>query len=452
MSELLHSITQALGLPASAQQGLHLHAAGALPSTFAVTELASASIGAAGLAIARLIAGQTGLHPAVHVDRRLSSMWFATSIRPLGWSLPPLWDAIAGDYPTRDGWIRLHTNAAHHRAAAERVLGAASDREQMARKVAQWDAAALESAVVEAGGCAAQMRSWQQWSAHPQGVAVNAEPLVLRQQHAPQAIRAWSGTATRPLAGVRVLDLTRILAGPTASRLLAGFGANVLRLDPPGWNEPSVVAEVTLGKRCARLDLRAPADRVVFEGLLAQADILLHGYRADALEHLGYGVHQRRELNPGLIDVSLNAYGWSGPWQQRRGFDSLVQMSCGIAREGMRWQQGERPVPLPVQALDHATGYLMAAAAITALDTRLRSGCGGSARLSLARTARLLVDQGTLVEDLPLAAETEADRAGHLEQTPWGPAQRIKAPLWVEGAPLEWARGACELGSAPPLW
>ncbi|NER65621.1 acyl-CoA transferase, partial [Pseudomonas sp. MAFF212427] len=293
---------------------------------------------------------------------------------------------------------------------------------------------------------------WHQWSAHPQGQAVNAEPLVLREQHAPGRTPAWAGSPARPLAGVKVLDLTRILAGPTASRLLAGFGAEVLRLDPPGWEEPAVVAEVTLGKRCARLDLRAAPDRAVFEGLLAQADILLHGYRADALAQLGYGPQQRRDLNPGLIDVSLNAYGWSGPWQHRRGFDSLVQMSCGIAREGMRWQQGERPVPLPVQALDHATGYLMAAAAIMALDTRLRSGCGGSARLSLARTARLLVDQGTLVEDLPLAAETEADRAEPLEQTPWGPAQRLKAPLRVDGAPLVWTRGACELGSAKPQW
>ena len=452
MSDLLTSIASALGLAPDALEPLNLHTAGALPSTFEVTELASASIAAPGLAIAELLAGQTGTRPTIQVDRRLSSLWFATSIRPLGWSLPPLWDAVAGDYATRDGWIRLHTNAAHHRAAAERVLGVVHDREHMARQVAKWDALALESAVVEAGGCAAQMRSWQQWSAHPQGIAANAEPLIDRHTGPQAQHKAWAGTPAQPLAGVRVLDLTRILAGPTASRLLAGFGAEVLRIDPPGWEEPSVVAEVTLGKRCARLDLHQAEDRKVFEGLLAGADILLHGYRADALERLGYGAEQRRELNPGLIDVSLNAYGWSGPWQHRRGFDSLVQMSCGIAREGMRWRQGERPVPLPVQALDHATGYLMAAAAIRALDQRLRSGCGGSARLSLARTAKLLVDQGTVVEDLPLAAETDADRAEHLEHTPWGPAQRIKAPLQVDGAPLVWARGACELGSAKAQW
>lgn len=452
MSHVLNSIVSALGLAQDALEHLHLHTAGALPSTFEVTELASASIAATGLAIADLLAGQAGTRPGVQVDRRLSSLWFATSIRPQGWSLPPLWDAVAGDYPTRDGWIRLHTNAAHHRAAAERVLGAVHDRDQMARRVAEWEAEALETAVVAAGGCAAQMRSWQQWSAHPQGMAVNAEPLIDRKAGPAGVLKGWTGTAAQPLKGVRVLDLTRILAGPVASRLLAGFGADVLRIDPPGWEEPSVVAEVTLGKRCARLDLHAAEDRAVFEGLLAGADILLHGYRADALERLGYGAEQRRRLNPGLIDVSLNAYGWSGPWQHRRGFDSLVQMSSGIAREGMRWRQGERPVPLPVQALDHATGYLMAAAAIRALDERLRSGCGGSARLSLARTAKLLVDQGTVIEDLPLAGETEADLAPNVEQTPWGPARRLQAPLQVQGAPLVWARGACELGSAEPRW
>lgn len=452
MSHVLNSIVSALGLAQDALEHLHLHTAGALPSTFEVTELASASIAATGLAIADLLAGQTGTRPGVQVDRRLSSLWFATSIRPQGWSLPPLWDAVAGDYPTRDGWIRLHTNAAHHRAAAERVLGAVHDRDQMARRVVEWEAEALETAVVAAGGCAAQMRSWQQWSDHPQGLAVNAEPLICRQLFDAEGSRIWPGHPERPLAGVRVLDLTRILAGPIATRLLAGFGADVLRIDPPGWEEPGVVPEVTLGKRCARLDLRDDDDRKVFERLLAKADILVHGYRADALERLGYGDAQRRVLNPALVDVSLNAYGWTGPWRLRRGFDSLVQMSTGIAHAGMRWQQASRPVPLPVQALDHATGYLMAAAAIRGLAERLATGCGSLARLSLARTAKWLEEQGTVAEDLPLAEETRADLGFWREHTPWGPAQRLKPPLQMVGTALHWERGASELGSAEACW
>ncbi|HGM5579577.1 TPA: CoA transferase [Pseudomonas putida] len=449
MPQLLDTIVRELTLDHAA---LRWHGVGGLPSTYAVSDLAGASIAAAGLALASLLQRQTDHCPLVSVDRRLASFWFATSLRPHGWQTPGLWDAIAGDYPTRDGWIRLHTNAPHHRKAALGVLGTPADRQAVAARVLQWDGEALESAVVEAGGCAAKMRSWVQWCAHPQGQAVNQEPLVLRERFDAAMPLTWCGSEARPLAGIKVLDLTRILAGPTASRLLAGFGADVLRIDPPGWEEPAVVAEVTLGKRCARLDLTSGHDRKVFEQLLGEADILLHGYRADALEHLGFGAQRRRQLNPGLIDVSLNAYGWSGPWQARRGFDSLVQMSSGIAREGMRWQQADKPVPLPVQALDHATGYLMAAEAIRGLEQRLLSGAGCRARFSLARTAKLLVEHGTVAEDLPLAPETLEDLDPHLEQTPWGSAQRISAPLKVGQAQMRWARGACELGSAQARW
>ena len=448
MQPLLDTIAQSLSLDPTA---VRWQGVGALPSTFAVSELATASIAACGLALANLLESQTGTCPAVRVDRRLASFWFATSLRPHGWQVPPLWDAIAGDYPTRDGWIRLHTNAPHHRAAALQVLGTHAERASVAREVAKWEGDTLEAAVDAAGGCAARMRSWPQWCAHPQGQAVNRQPLILRQAFTGPA-QAWQGNTARPLAGMKVLDLTRIIAGPVATRSLAAFGAEVLRLDPPGWDEPSLAAEVTLGKRCARLDLRTDKGRQLFEHLLGEADILVHGYRADALERLGLGAERRRQLNPGLIDVGLNAYGWGGPWQDRRGFDSLVQMSVGIAHEGMRWQQADRPVPLPVQALDHATGYLMAAEAIRALTERLRSGQGCQARLSLARTAALLVERGTVEEDLPLAAETAADLEPQIEHTPWGAAQRIKGPLQVGTAVMGWARGSCELGSATAQW
>jgi hypothetical protein len=321
----------------------------------------------------------------------------------------------------------------------------------MASKVAQWAKSDLEHAVVEAGGCAAEMRSWQQWQVHPQGQAVNAEPLIQFAANSSQNAKPWQGSVAQPLAGIKVLDLTRVLAGPVASRFLAGLGADVLRIDPPTWNEPGVVPEVTLGKRCARLDLHDQADRVLFESLLKDADILLHGYRADALERLGYGVADRQHMAPGLIDVCLNAYGWSGPWQNRRGFDSLVQMSSGIAEAGMQWQHADKPTPLPLQALDHATGYLMAASAIKLLAERLNSGRGGSARLSLARTAKLLIENGPGTRD-PLRAEDDNDQGLLVEQTPWGPAHRLQVPLKITGTPLQWAIPAGELGSHRPQW
>ncbi|MCW1247122.1 CoA transferase [Pseudomonas sp. SAICEU22] len=448
MSDLLTSMQTAIGLPTTP---IPFTGEGALPSAFAVTELASASIGVAGQAVAALIHQQTGRLPTLEVDQRLASFWFSTSLRPIGWSVPPMWDAVAGDYATADGWIRLHTNAPHHRQAAETVLGACADRADMASKVIRWNKAELEQAVVDAGGCAAQMRSWQAWQAHPQGMAVNAEPLVHLDDIPDGPARPWLGSVAQPLAGLKVLDLTRVLAGPIASRFLAGLGADVLRIDPPTWNEPGVVPEVTLGKRCARLDLQQPADRATFEALLKEADILLHGYRADALERQGYGATQRQRLAPGLIDVCLNAYGWSGPWQHRRGFDSLVQMSSGIAEAGMAWKHADKPTPLPVQALDHGTGYLMAASAIVLVSRRLATSHGGSARLSLARTAKLLIDGGAGTQ-VALRPEDEADQGLLVEQTPWGPAHRLQVPLKITGTPLQWALPAAELGAHRAQW
>jgi crotonobetainyl-CoA:carnitine CoA-transferase CaiB-like acyl-CoA transferase len=448
MTDLLTSIQAALGL---SHTPIPFTGRGALPSAFAVTDLACASIAAAGQAVSELLHQQTGHLPTIEVDRRLASFWFSSSLRPIGWQVPPLWDPIAGDYPTCDGWIRLHTNAPHHRAAAERVLGACADRSAMAAKVAQWTSTELEQAVVDAKGCAAEMRSWAQWQQHPQGMAVNAEPLVHLICDQAEHAKSWQGSVAQPLAGIKVLDLTRVLAGPSASRFLAGLGAEVLRIDPPTWNEPGVVPEMTLGKRCARLDLQVAADRAVFKSLLKDADILLHGYRADALEHLGFGVERRRQLAPGLIDVCLNAYGWSGPWQNRRGFDSLVQMSSGIAEAGQRWQQADKPTPLPVQALDHATGYLMAASALKLLTERLRSGRGGSARLSLARTAKLLIESGSGTTET-LRAENEQDQQVLVEQTPWGPAHRLQVPVKISGTPIQWALPATDLGSHQPQW
>ena len=445
---MLGAISSALGLPVEA---VVFGGAGDLPGCFAVTDLAAASVGAAALAVEQLIVAQGGAARAVRVDRRLASLWFGWSLHPLGWERPPLWDAVAGDYPTADGWIRLHTNARHHRDAALAVLGCAVDREAVASAVAAWRGEALEAAVVGRGGCAAVMRSAEQWGAHPQGRAVAAEPLIAIASALAGAGRGWAATPSRPLAGLKVLDLTRVLAGPVATRFLAGYGADVLRIDPPGWNEPGVIPEVTLGKRCARLDLKQPADRAIFEGLLAEADILVHGYRADALERMGYGAQMRRQINPGLIDVALDAYGWTGPWAGRRGFDSLVQMSCGIAEHGMREQGASKPVPLPVQALDHATGYLIAAAVVRGLLYRLQDKRAMQARLSLARVAEFLVAHPA-AGGAPLAPGGEADLATELERTEWGPARRYRAPAEIDGAPMRWDRPASSLGSAAPRW
>ncbi|XHO84666.1 CoA transferase (plasmid) [Azospirillum sp. A29] len=295
-----------------------LRGEGNLPSVFAVSALATAAMAAAGLAVAEFKEAAFGHSPSVTVDHRLASLWFGTSVKPLGWSLPPAWDPIAGDYEAGNGSIRLHTNAAHHRDAALRCLGAPPDRETVAAAVRRWDADGLESAIVDEGGCAAAMRDLASWRSHPQGQAVAREPLLwFEAQEASDTVRS-PALPERPLTGVKVLDLTRVLAGPTATRFLAGFGAEVLRIDPPWWDEPALLPEMTLGKRRTRLDLRAPGQRAHFTELLARADLLVHGYRADALERLGLDLETRQRIRPGLVDVSLDAYGWTGPWRNRR--------------------------------------------------------------------------------------------------------------------------------------
>ena len=425
---------------------------GDLASIFAVSDFAAAAVAAAAAAAGEFIGATVGVEPAIFVNRPLASLWFGSSLRPVGWTLPPVWDAVAGNYKGKDGWIRLHTNAPHHRAAALAVLHVEADKAAVSRAVADWEIEALESAVVEKKGCAAAMRTSAAWARHPQGQSVARESLIATRITPDRSSSELSPTRQKPLAGVRVLDLTRVLAGPVATRFLAGLGADVLRVDPPDWDEPAIVPDVALGKRCTRLDLRELGDRAVFENLLRDADVLVHGYRSDALDNLDLDAKRRRELRPGLIDVALNAYGWSGPWRTRRGFDSLVQMSAGIAEEGMKTLGKDNPTPLPVQALDHATGYLMAAATLRALTERARTGRGFEARASLARTAQLLMSGPRRDGSGNLGVPSEEQWSQPIEATAFGPAHRLKSPVTIDARPLHWDRPAARLGSSPPAW
>jgi hypothetical protein len=454
---LLAQAVEALRLPASALDRITVEGEGELPSAFAVTDFAAASIGAAAAALRHVSDGFHDATPELRIDRRLASLWFDRSVSPLGWALQPAWDPIAGDYAAADGWIRLHTNAPHHRRAALDVLQCASDRPAVAAAVKGWSAQALESAVVAGGGAAAMMRDTASWRAHPQGRAVATEPLIdWRAEESGTSASSsglWRPQGDRPLAGLKVLDLTRVIAGPVATRYLAGYGAEVLRIDPPGWDEDAILPESTLGKSCARLDLRRADDRAVFERLLSKADILVHGYRPGALDALDYPEDVRARLRPGLIEVVLDAYGWTGPWHARRGFDSLMQMSTGIAHRGMSWKGAAHPVPLPVQALDHATGYLMAAAALRALAWREAGAGPRVARLSLARTAFFLLDSAS--EEGATGVSIEAvpgDYAATTEQTAWGPVRRLANAASIAGVAQHWTKPAGRLGSTQARW
>ena len=415
-----------------------------LAAAWDVEALATGAVAAFADAVVALL-HEAGTEAAATVDAALTGAWFRQAVVPVDWTPPSPWDPIAGDYRAADGWIRLHTNAPRHREAALRVLGVAADRDAVAARVATWTADDLETAVVEAGGAAATMRSPEAWAAHPQGAASRREPLVDRLHTVPADTR-WHPDPARPLAGVRVLDLTRVIAGPVATRALAALGATVLRIDPPDWDEPAAAPDTTLGKLVARVDGRTPGGRERLGDLLAGADVLVHGYRRGALDPVGLGEEARQEIRPGLVEVALTAYGWHGPWTARRGFDSLVQMSAGIAERGMRVARADRPVPLPVQALDHATGWLMAAAAVAGLRDRLRGGSGSHALLSLARTA------AELVPAEPGAPAEPAIPAGALRDTPWGAARVLPFPVEVPGTTFRFDAGPAPLGSDAPSW
>lgn len=446
-----------------------------LPSVFPVTSAATAAVAVATLATAELWCGRGAAPSQVAVDCRHAALACRSErlLRATDRHLGDIWDPIAGTYAASDGWIRLHTNFRRHRLAVGEVLGAGSapesvDRTAIAQAVSHWEAVALEAAIYEAGGCAGALRDRKEWRSSPHAVALAAEPLV-RIEPLDESSAVTDAAApgdegsppARPLQGLRVLDLSRVVAGPVAGRFLAAYGADVLRLDAPDEEDGTVVvADTTVGKRSARVDLRSGAGRKVFEQLVAGADAIICAYRPGALAGLGYAPTELASLRPGLVVGTLSAYGGLGvgepAWGGRRGFDSLVQMVTGLADEGRRAIAAEAPVPLPAQLLDHASGYLLAAGMLTALARRFADGHARPAQevtVSLARTAAWLDDLGRsgVVDMADPPDELPEDLAVDLHG-PLGHTCHIACPGVIVGAAPHWTSGPVPLGHHTPTW
>jgi hypothetical protein len=441
-----------LGGDPSMTSALRLSGGPVLPSRFDVTSFAQGAVGVASLAVSELHAARGGASASVEVSSHSACAAFRSEALqgPIGWELPPVWDRIAGDYRARDRWIRLHTNYAHHLAAVLVVLGLhpGAGRDTVAAAVSSWDAASLEAAVVAAGGCAAAMYSRAEWLTSEHGQATSDEqPLTLSEEDMVATDLERPRATGAPLAGVRVLDLSRVLAGPVCTRFLAAHGASVLRIDPPGFAEvPALVPDTSIGKRCASLDLGTDEGCTRLIELARQADVLVHGYRPGALERRGITHARLRAANPSLVLARLNAYGWRGPWSGRRGFDSLVQMSVGIAAASGE----DRPSPLPAQALDHGTGYLLAAAVCRALTRRVQQRRVTTIHASLLGTANHLIHRG-FVEPVA-SASPWPDEVFETVATAWGPLRRVRCPGQIEGIAPRWPHPPGPLGTSPPTW
>ncbi|MFI2433657.1 CoA transferase [Streptomyces sp. NPDC018693] len=427
---------------------------GALPARLPVRELARACVGACALAAAELGALRAGLArvPGVRVDDGAVATSF-TSERHLlvDGRAPEVFAPLSRFWRTADGWVRTHANYPHHRARLLRALGVPEDPGAVEAALKERSALEVEEAVYAAGGLAVALRTPEQWAAHGQAAALAGRPLVERERVTaapPRVLPPLDGTPLLPAAGVRVLDLTRVIAGPVATRTLALLGADVLRVDPPQLPElPDQHADTGLGKRSATLDLRT--DRAAFEELLASADVVVTGYRPGALDRMGLSPEALIERRPGLVVAQVSAWGAHGPWGGRRGFDSLVQVATGIAAiEG----SPERPGALPAQALDHGTGHLLAAAVLRALTERSYEGHGRVLRVALARTAAWLTDgsltpvrenAGAYDGPEPWLAQTDG-RIGRLRYA--------LPPESFEGGPADWSRPPGPWGGDRACW
>ncbi len=433
-----------------------------LPTPFRIGEAGAAALAAVGLAVSDLWKARTGRGQEVAVDTRRataslrSGRYLSLDVERVSTDR----NSVMGFYPAKNGrWSYLHCNFPNHRAAALGVLGVEEDREAVRRAVAQWDALELEEAIIAAKGAGGMVRTMEEWSRHPQAAAVASLPLmevVKIGDSPPEALP----DGDRPLSGVRLLDLTRVLAGPTCARTLAEHGADVLKITAEhlpniGYQE----YDTGHGKLSAYLDLREEQDLATLLGLVRESDVFCQGYRPGSLGERGLSPEAVAELRPGIVYVSLSAFSHVGPWASRRGFDTVVQAVSGIASRQGELFPGAEPGPqfYPVSAIDYLTGYLMAFGALAALERRTREGGSWLVRISLAQTGRWLVGRGQVPEGELSAAQEEfttqeIEHWSAVTETPMGRLKHLGPAVRLSETPPRWARPAVPLGYSEPVW
>lgn len=433
-----------------------------LPTPFRITETAVASLAAVGMAASDLWEMRTGRQQQIGIDARqaTASLRSGSYLNIEGTPVPNGRNAVMGTYPAKNGrWSYLHCNFPNHRAAALKVLGVPEERDAVRKAVAQWDALELEEAIIAANGAGGMVRSMAEWAQHPQGIAIAGLPLM-------EIVKIGDSPAEplpkgdRPLSGIRVLDLTRVIAGPTCARTLAEQGAEVLKIT--GRHLPSLGRQeydTGHGKLSAHLDLREAKDVEILRGLVRQTDMFSQGYRPGTLGNRGFSPEQLAQLRPGIIVVSLCAFSHVGPWASRRGFDTVVQTVSGITHRQGELFPGAAPGPqfYPVSAIDFLTGYLMAFGAMVALARRTREGGSWLVRISLAQVGRWLVERGQVPEAelkdvIKEFTPAELERWTMSSTTPAGKLRHLAPVIRMSETPPRWDKPTVPLGYHPPVW
>lgn len=455
-SDALNNIWNCGGLPPDALPHAILTGVDpVLPSSFAVGAAAQAAINAGALAACELghVRGQA--RQDVSVDMQHAALecsgWFSVNGR-----VPDGWDKFSGLYRCADGWVRIHANFEHHRVGAMRLLGlnpATAQRADGERELLTWKALDFEQAAADGGLVVAAFRSFDQWDKHPQGQAVAALPLMRfeRIADAPRRELPALNADNRPLTGVRVLDLTRILAGPVCGRALAAYGADVMLVNSPHLPNIESIADTSRGKLSVHVDLKTAYGQDALKRLLADAHVFVQGYHPGGLDSLGFAPHALADQHPGIVCISLSAYGEAGPWSNRRGFDSLVQTTTGFNHAEALAAGSSEPKPLPMQILDYATGHLMAFAVAAALRKQATEGGSWHVRLSLAQTGYWLrglgrIDNGFAIERPDRAPYLETAKSGFGELVGFAHSAKFSR------TPSCWARPSMPPGTHPSIW
>jgi crotonobetainyl-CoA:carnitine CoA-transferase CaiB-like acyl-CoA transferase len=431
-----------------------------LPSTFCVDTAASACIGAAALAAAQVWTARTGKAQQVSLESNNAALSYRSEryLRLNGEVI----DHPAPEqsyFQDRDGrWMQLHMVYPHHRAGILSALGVPDERGAIAAKVASVDAVELETQLAALGLPAYAQRSAEEWQATEQAAALALLPLLQLEQIGDAPPLELPKDPSAILHGIRVLDMTRVIAGPVCGRSLAAHGADVMRIHPPHLTEiPGLLMDGGRGKRCANVNLHEPSDRAAFDHMLASAHVLVQGFRPGGIEGLGYGAEALAERHPGIVHVSLSAWSHAGPWAARHGFDSLVQTATGISHAGGLAVVSDRPrplpCPLPCQVLDHSSGYLAAFAVLAALKRRIEVGGSWRVRLSLAQTGRWFDGLGRV--DAQHTPEPDAATVAarmHLLPSDFGELTASLPVAQFSQTPPAWRSGPVALGANAAAW